>query len=81
MVISPVSIAPTATIVNSVIGPYATIADKCHITGSIIRNSIIDEEALIDDAMLDSSLIGKGATVHGRCHMLNVGDSSQVDFA
>jgi hypothetical protein len=31
--------------------------------------------------MLDQSLIGKDAVVRGRYRMLNVGDSSRMDFA
>jgi glucose-1-phosphate thymidylyltransferase len=81
LVIPPVSIAPTATIVNSIIGPHATIAEHCHITGSIIRDSIIDENAHIAETILERSLIGKGAVVRGSYLVLNVGDSSQVDLA
>lgn len=81
LVVPPVNIAPTATIVNAIIGPHATISDHCRITGSIIRDSIIDEGARIDNTMLDHSLIGKDAVVRGRYQVLNVGSSSQVDFA
>lgn len=81
MVIPPVSIAPTATIDNAIIGPHATIAGHCIISGSIIRDSIIDEGAYIADTMLNRSLIGKDALVRGRYRALNVGNSSQVDFA
>ena len=80
-VIPPVSIAPSAIIEDSIIGPHATIAEHCHISGSIIRDSIIDEGAEIIDTMLERSLIGKDAMVRGRCLVLNVGSSSQVDFA
>jgi glucose-1-phosphate thymidylyltransferase len=80
-VIPPVSIAPSAVIEDSIIGPHATIAEDCHIVGSIIRDSIIDEGAEIIDTMLERSLIGKDAMVRGRCLVLNVGSSSQVDFA
>jgi glucose-1-phosphate thymidylyltransferase len=81
LVVPPVHIAPTAVIQNSVIGPYATISDCCHITGSIIRDSIIDEDAHIQDATLDQSLVGKGAVVKSNYRKLNVGDSSSVDFS
>ena len=81
LIVPPVHIAATAAIHNSVIGPYATIADGCHITGSIIRDSIIDEGAIIEDATLDQSLIGKGALVKSSYRRLNVGDSSSVDFS
>jgi glucose-1-phosphate thymidylyltransferase len=81
LVVPPVHIAATATIQNSVIGPYATISDGCHISGSIIRDSIIDEDAHIEDTTLDQSLIGKGALVKSSYRKLNVGDSSSVDFS
>jgi glucose-1-phosphate thymidylyltransferase len=81
LVVPPVHIAATAVIYDSVIGPYATISDGCHITGSIIRDSIIDEDAHIEDTTLDQSLIGKGAVVKSNYRKLNVGDSSSVDFS
>jgi len=81
LIVPPVHIAPTAVIHNSVIGPYATISDGCRITGSIIRDSIIDEDACIDNTTLEQSLIGKGAVVKSSYRRLNVGDSSSVDFS
>ena len=81
LVVPPVHIAATATIQNSVIGPYATISDGCQISGSIIRDSIIDEDAHIEDTTLDQSLIGKGALVKSSYRKLNVGDSSSVNFS
>ena len=81
LVVPPVHIAATAVIQNSVIGPYATISGGCHIVGSIIRDSIVDEDAFIEDTTLDQSLIGKGALVKSSYRKLNVGDSSSVDFS
>jgi len=81
VIIPPVYIAPTARVEHSIIGPYVTIADHSTVLHSIVRDSIIDEGASIDDTMLDRSLIGKEASVRGRYRVLNVGDSSQVDFA
>ena len=81
LIVPPVNIAPTAVIEHSVIGPYATIADGCRITGSIIRDSIIDEDARIEEAALEQSLIGKGAVVKSKYRKLNVGDSSSVDLS
>ncbi|MBN1137499.1 MAG: NTP transferase domain-containing protein [Anaerolineae bacterium] len=81
VIVPPVYIAPTARVEHSIIGPYVTIAERATVLHSIIRDSIIDEDASIDDTMLDRSLIGKEASVRGRYRVLNVGDSSQVDFA
>jgi glucose-1-phosphate thymidylyltransferase len=81
VVIPPVYIAPSAKIERSIIGPYVTIAEDSVVKQSIVRDSIIDEGAYIDDTMLDRSLIGKDAVVRGRYRVLNVGDSSRLDFA
>ncbi|MEA3345606.1 MAG: sugar phosphate nucleotidyltransferase [Chloroflexota bacterium] len=80
LIVPPVHIAPSARIVHSIIGPYVTIAPRCEVRGSVIRDSIIDEGAHIADTMLEQSLIGKGAIVKGRYQKLNVGDSSSVDL-
>ncbi|MFQ6059458.1 MAG: sugar phosphate nucleotidyltransferase [Anaerolineae bacterium] len=80
IVISPVYIAPSATIRNSIIGPYVSVADEAVIVNAIIKDSIINEGAHIENAMLNLSIIGKDAQVRGAFERLNVGDSSQVDL-
>ena len=81
VVIPPVYIAPSARVENSIIGPYVTIAENSVVVRSIVRDSIIDEGAYLDDTTLDRSLIGKDAIVRGRYRVLNVGDSARLDFA
>jgi glucose-1-phosphate thymidylyltransferase len=75
-----VHVHPSAKVKNSIIGPYVTIAAKCEIEGSIIRDSIVDEESYIKDATLGQSLIGRKADLVGRYRRLNLGDSAYVDF-
>jgi glucose-1-phosphate thymidylyltransferase len=81
IIIPPVYIASNATVINSIVGPYVTIADEGVIKNSIVRDSIIDERAHIEDATLQGSLVGRDARVSGGFERLNVGDSSQIDFA
>jgi glucose-1-phosphate thymidylyltransferase len=81
VIIPPVYIAPSARVEHSIVGPHVTIADNSVVLQSIVRDSIIDESAYIDDTMLDQSLIGKEAVVRGRFRVLNVGDSARLDFA
>jgi glucose-1-phosphate thymidylyltransferase len=81
LIVPPVHIDPSATVVNSIVGPYVTIAQGCEVRNSIIRGSIIDEEAYIANTMFSQSLIGQKARVYGRYRKLNVGDSSVVDFS
>lgn len=80
LLLSPVYIAPTATIRNSIVGPYASVAKGSVIVNSIIRDSIIDEGAYIEGAVLEGSLIGAHVQVRGRAGRLDVGDSSQVEL-
>jgi glucose-1-phosphate thymidylyltransferase len=81
LIVHPVHIDPSATIANSIVGPYVTISQGCEVHNAIIRDSIIDEGAYIADTMLSQSLIGKKALVRGSYRKLNVGDSSIVDFS
>jgi glucose-1-phosphate thymidylyltransferase len=80
VVVPPNSIAPSATITNSVIGPYATIGDRAQISDSIVRNSIVGEEAQVQRALLDNSIIGNNAVVRGTFKRVNLGDSAEIDF-
>ncbi len=80
VVVPPVYISPKAKIINSVIGPYTTIADDAVIMDSIIRNSIINQGAEIEKSLLDNSIIGNNAIVRGAFRKINIGDSSEIDF-
>ena len=80
VIIPPVYVAKTATIIHSVIGPYATIADRATVTDSIIRNSIISEDAQVHKAVLEDSLVGVNALVEGTFNRINIGDSSEIEF-
>jgi glucose-1-phosphate thymidylyltransferase len=80
VVIPPVNIHPTAKIKASVIGPHATLGANTQVCNSIIRDSIVDEEAVVDGALLAGSLIGRSARVTGRFRAFNVGEASEVGF-
>jgi glucose-1-phosphate thymidylyltransferase len=80
VVIPPVFISPKAVITGSVIGPYATIADGVQISDSIVRNSIVGEEAKVVMALLENSIVGGNAVVTGSFKRINIGDSSEIDF-
>ncbi len=81
IVIPPVFIHPTAAISESVIGPHASIGPRCVIQRSIVRDSIIEAGALVQDSLLVESILGKEAHVVSQPRRLNVGDQSTVDIA
>lgn len=77
-IIEPVYIHPSAKIEGSVIGPHVAIGANVKVTGSIIRDSVIDDSAEITNAVLEQSLIGQKAKVDGRASVLNIGDTSSA---
>lgn len=76
----PVFISPKARVKNSVLGPYATIAEGATVENSIIRNSIISEGATVADTTLEDSIVGNHAAVRGMYKRVNIGDSSELEF-
>ncbi|RMF32722.1 MAG: nucleotidyl transferase [Chlorobiota bacterium] len=81
IVLPPSYIAPTASIERSIVGPYATIGDGAIVSDARVANSIIGAGARVSAVVLTGSIIGNNATVCGSFHTLNVGDSSQINYA
>ncbi|MCI0397371.1 MAG: NTP transferase domain-containing protein [Chloroflexi bacterium] len=79
-VVPPVYIHPTAEIEASVIGPYASVDADVKIQNAIVRDSIIDTGAYIENCVLEKALVGEQAKVTGRGKALFVGDNSYVDL-
>jgi glucose-1-phosphate thymidylyltransferase len=79
-IIPPVYVAPTAKIENSVVGPHVTIGDSVHLSGSIVRDSIIEEGCTIEGTAFEHSLIGRNVTIKGALKKLNIGDNDVVDL-
>ncbi|MBE7487454.1 MAG: NTP transferase domain-containing protein [Candidatus Omnitrophica bacterium] len=76
----PVHIADNVTLVDSIIGPYVSIAEGAHIEQSIIEDSIINRNSVVKKATLKGSLLGDSSLVEGAFQSLNVGDSAQIRF-
>lgn len=81
----PAIIGADAEIVDSYIGPYSSVAQRCVIRDSEVEHSILLEEASVDGIRrLADSLIGRGAYVgHSICqpraYRFMIGDHSHVD--
>lgn len=80
LIVPPVAIHESAVLEGSIIGPNVSIAARARVEGSIIRDSIIHDDAVVEDALLEASVVGNRATVIGRRARLNVGDSTELDF-
>jgi glucose-1-phosphate thymidylyltransferase len=78
VIIPPVFVHPTAEVENSIIGPHASIGAGAHVYSSIVRNSILEDEAQVTDVILESSLIGRRSQIQRRAGAINAGDNTVV---
>ena len=80
VIIQPVTIGENVKISNSIVGPYASIANDTIIKNSIVSNSVIGARAQLITVNLQSSIIGDDANIIGKHNSLNIGDSSSIEF-
>ena len=80
IVIDPVYIDETATVIDSIIGPYVSIARDSHVERALLHDTIVNQGSNVVGVALEKSIIGESASVVGRLTRLNVGDSSEVEF-
>jgi glucose-1-phosphate thymidylyltransferase len=78
VIVAPSFVADDAVVKHSVIGPFASIGPGVTVRNSLVRDSIVEEGAQINDTMLDGSIIGRRASVRGLARRLNVGDDADV---
>lgn len=79
VILPPVYIEDSAVIENSVIGPFVSISEETEIKNSIIRDSIINRNGYIENALLESSILGENAIVRERALRLNLGSFSEME--
>lgn len=80
VVINPSFIGENVQIENSVIGPYASIADGSKIENSIIKNSIISENVSVSKISLENSIVGNNTIVEGKHVEINLGSNSEISL-
>lgn len=78
--IPPVFIHAEATVDSSVIGPYVSIGPGAVVRNCIIKNSIIDAGAHLENCLLDGALIGENCRVVGNRQQMFLGDDSIVEL-
>jgi glucose-1-phosphate thymidylyltransferase len=81
ILIEPVSIAPGCDIRDSIIGPNVTLGENTSVHYSILRQSIIGNDATIDDVVLLDSVIGSDTVIKGMSQSLNIGDNTEIDLS
>jgi glucose-1-phosphate thymidylyltransferase len=79
VVIPPCFIGENAVLLNSVVGPFASIGNASIISDSRVINSIIQHETKISNASIKGSMIGSKVVYNGLARDLSIGDYSTID--
>ncbi len=76
----PVSVAASAVVENCILGPHVSVGAGARLKNAIIRDAIINNNASVEDILIEASVLGENAVVKGAFKRLNVGDSSEVNI-
>ncbi|MCY7351331.1 MAG: NTP transferase domain-containing protein [Cytophagaceae bacterium] len=78
VVVPPVFIGENVCIENTVLGPHVSVGNGTRISGSVVRNCIVQENSVIENVNLADSMLGSFARIEGRPLDLSVGDYNVV---
>ncbi|EDM45271.1 glucose-1-phosphate thymidyltransferase [unidentified eubacterium SCB49] len=77
-IIEPCFIGEGVVLKNSVVGPFASIGKGTVIEDSTVKNSIIQTQTTVKNAILDNAMIGNHAHFDGKFTNVSIGDYSQL---
>jgi len=80
VIIPPVHIDDSVSIEESVIGPFVSIGPEAEIRNSIVRDSIINQRAYVENCLLEGSILSESAVIRARAHHVNLGAFSELEL-
>jgi len=78
VIIEPCFIGNDVELTGCVVGPHVSIGEKAKITGSILKNSIVQADARINNANVINSILGTGSEINGKSIEVSISDFSQL---
>ncbi len=78
IIIPPCYIGKDVILENSIVGPHVSLGKGSMVTNSIIKNSILQDNAIIMDANLKDSMLGSNAKYKGLARDLSLSDYSII---
>ncbi len=76
VVIPPCFIGENVVIENSVVGPHVSLGKGTEVRGTVIANSIVQQNTKLSNAVITDSMIGSYASYEGMARDLSMGDYS-----
>ena len=80
LIVPPSFVHRDAVLEDAVIGPYASIGAGTLVRNSVIRDSIVEDNSEVVDAILQRSVVGNNVTIHGSARSISVGDNGKVSL-
>jgi len=80
VVVPPVDFSDDVVVEEAIVGPNVSVDSGSRITDSIVRNSIVGQDATLASVNLEGSIVGDGAVVRSEANQLNVGDNSTIEL-
>ncbi len=77
-IIEPCYIGENVKLENCKVGPYVSVGNNTTIRNSVISNSIIQQETVIENANFENSMIGNHVVYDGKANQLSISDYSTV---
>lgn len=78
IIIEPCYIGDGVELNNSIIGPHVSVGSNSVIKGSLINNSILQNDTKVSNASIQNSMLGIGAEVKGKKLDLSISDYTQI---
>jgi len=73
-VIEPCYIGNNVSLRNAIIGPNVSIGHNCSIENSVISNSLIQNDTIIRNKVLEHSMLGSKVNLNGVAQSISIGD-------
>lgn len=79
IIIEPCFIGENVRLINSVVGPHASIGNGTVLENAVVSNSIVQHETNIKNAVIANSMIGSKVNYNGLARDLSLGDYTTID--
>ncbi len=78
VIVEPCFIGDNVTVKNAVVGPHVSLGNNTQVSGSVITNSIVQQNSKITNKVVANSMVGSYAEVCGTPSDLSVGDYNVI---
>jgi glucose-1-phosphate thymidylyltransferase len=79
VVVPPCFIGEHVVIENAVVGPHVSLGRGTTVKNSVVKNSIVQKNAMITNSVLQDSMIGNNAKILSHGKVISIGDYTTIE--